>query len=92
MFFDVTHAQYDSEYRIRLEFEDGTGGTVDLSDYIKPDTVFEVFKDREFFKDFQIENGTLVWGDGEVDIAPETLYERATGKEVKFSSEKNIVC
>jgi len=91
MFFDVTHAQYDSEYRIHLEFEDGSRGTVDLSDYIKPDTVFEIFSNREYFKAFRIEYGTLVWGEGEVDIAPEALYERATGKQVKYTSRRNAV-
>ena len=91
MFFDVTHAQYDSEYKIDLEFEDGSRGTVDLSDYIKPDTVFEVFSNREYFKDFHIEYGTLVWGEGEVDIAPEALYERATGKQVRYPSRRNAV-
>ena len=91
MFFDVTHAQYDSEYKIDLEFEDGSKGTVDLSDYIKPDTVFEAFSDKEYFKSFHIEYGTLVWGEGEVDIAPETLYERATGKQVRYNSKKSMV-
>lgn len=91
MFFDVADAQYVSEYRIRLKFEDGSRGTVDLSGYIKPDTVFEAFSDKEYFKGFHIEYGTLVWGEGEVDIAPETLYERATGKEVRYTSKKNAV-
>jgi len=91
MFFDVIHAQYDSEYRIHLQFEDGSRGTVDLSDYIKPDTVFEVFSDKHYFTSFRIEYGTLVWGDGEVDIAPETLYERTTGKQVLYTSKENTV-
>ncbi len=91
MFFDIIHAQYNSEYKIELEFEDKSKGTVDLSDYIKPDTVFAAFSDKEYFKAFHIEYGTLVWGEGEVDIAPETLYERATGKEVKYLSTKNTV-
>ena len=91
MYFDITHAQYDSEYRILLEFEDGSRGTVDLSDYINPDTVFEVFRDKHYFKNFRIEYGTLVWGEGEVDIAPETLYEWATGKQVRYTSKENPV-
>ena len=39
MFFDITHAQHHSEYRISLELKDEARGRVDLSDYIKPDTV-----------------------------------------------------
>ena len=91
MFFDITQAQRESEYRIYLEFEDGSKGTANLLPYLKPDTVFEVFLDIEYFKKFRIEYGTLVWGDGEVDIAPETLYELATGKQVRFSSKKKAV-
>ena len=91
MFFDIIEAQYDSEYRIKLEFEDGSKGTADLSNYLNPNTVFKLFQDIEYFKKFRIEYGTLVWGEGEVDIAPETLYERATGKQIRYSSKKKAV-
>ncbi len=64
---------------------------MDLSDYIKPDTVFEAFSDKEYFKGFHIEYGTLVWGEGEVDIAPEALYEQATGKQVRYTAKKSAV-
>ena len=91
MCFDIIHAQYNSDYKIDLEFENGSKGTVDLSHYIKPDTLFETFSDKEYFKGFHIEYGTLVWGDGEVDIAPEALYEQATGKQVRYNSKKSAV-
>jgi len=43
--------------------------------------VFERFKDPSYFGRFRVdeEAGTLAW-DGEVAIAPESLYAQATGK------------
>ncbi|MCJ7546960.1 MAG: DUF2442 domain-containing protein [Deltaproteobacteria bacterium] len=42
--------------------------------------VFSRFKDINFFRNFKInqELGVLTWQD-EIDVAPETLYEEATG-------------
>jgi hypothetical protein len=75
----VKTAQHIDRYRIRLDFEDGSRGDVDLAGYVRPGTVFEAFADPDYFKTFRVEYGTLVWGDGEVDLAPEKLYELATG-------------
>ena len=91
MYFEIKEAVFQKEHQIRMRFEDGSVGTVDLSDYLKEDTVFSQFSSEEYFKDFKIEYGTLVWGNGEVDIAPETLYERATGKKIGFEDEKKLV-
>ena len=84
MFFDVTEADYVTEYRIRLRFGDGSEGMADLSSYPNEGNVFKGFLDLEYFRQFRIDYGTLVWGDGDVDIAPETLYTLATGKPVEY--------
>lgn len=89
MFFDVTEAQYIDDYRIKLRFEDGSTGIADLSDYPNENNVFRPFLDMNYFRDFQIEYGTIIWGNGELDIAPETLYTVATGKPVRYNSAKN---
>ena len=91
MFFDVTAAQHLQGYRIRLEFRDGSAGIVDLAGYAAQDNVFRAFRDDDYFRGFHIELGTLVWGDGELDIAPETLYAKATGRVVVYSQEKSRV-
>jgi hypothetical protein len=43
--------------------------------------VFERFRDETFFRTFSVndELGGLTW-EGDIDIAPETLYSLATGK------------
>lgn len=89
MYFDIVDARHIGGYNLRLELEDGSIGDTDLSDYLKENTVFQSFQDIECFKNFRIEYGTIIWGKGEVDIAPETLYSRATGRSVTYSALKN---
>lgn len=91
MFFDVTSAEYAGEYRIRLGFRDGSSGVADLSAYAGQDNVFRSFRDPEYFRAFRLEYGTLVWGSGDVDLAPETLYEKATGKPVRYDRQRTAV-
>jgi len=76
MNFEVISAQYIKDYKIALTFRDGKTGVVDLSEYTGRNDVFKPFSVPEFFKSFKVEFGTLVWGNGEVDIAPETLYKK----------------
>jgi len=89
MFFDVTEAEYTDNYRIKLTFEDGSSGIADLSEYPNKNNVFRLFLDMNYFKSFRIEYGTVIWGDGELDIAPETLYTIATGKAIEYNSTKS---
>ena len=84
MYFDVKEARYLDNYRVSLRFEDGSAGVADLSGYPSQDNVFRCFLSIEYFEKFRVEYGTLVWGDGELDIAPETLYRLATGKSVTY--------
>ena len=91
MYFDIVDAKYLKDYKIKLKFSDGSEGTADLLSYVDKDTVFKAFMDFGFFKNFQIEYGTLVWGNGELDIAPETLYTIATGKPIKYFSQNRAI-
>ncbi len=84
MDFEIIQAEYLSEYKIKLKFMDGSSGVADLSNYLDKKNVFKAFQDIFYFKNFHIEYGTLVWGKGELDIAPETLYEKVTGKKVRY--------
>lgn len=49
MFFDIVHADYISDYKIKIEFEDGSRGEADLSEYPEENTVFNSFFDLVFF-------------------------------------------
>lgn len=89
MNFEIIDAEYLADYRVRLKFMDGSSGVADLSSYVDKKNVFKAFQDISYFKSFHIEYGTLVWGEGELDIAPETLHEKATGVRYLVQDRKS---
>ena len=81
MLFDVVSARHIKDYELALAFEDGSTGVVDFSDYRSRGGVFAQFNDPAYCKSFTIDKelGGISWVGG-VDIAPESLYAKATGK------------
>ena len=66
-------------YRLRLTFDDGVSGTVDLSN-LAGKGVFGVWRDRRTFESVRIgPSGELVWSD-QVRPLPRALYLKVTGK------------
>ena len=90
MYFDVTEAIYSGQYQIDIRFADGSSGKVDLTKYLEEGTVLAKLKDLAIFKNFGVKYGTIVWGE-DLDIAPETLYVEATGKDVTFRDRSDVV-
>lgn len=39
--------------------------------------VFQPLKDEKVFKNAKVEYGVVTWNNGEIDIAPETMYENS---------------
>ena len=72
----VTAAEYRGEFRIHLVFSDGVENTVDFSPWLDG-PIFEPLKVEGYFQRFFLDGGTVAWPNG-ADIAPETLYARAT--------------
>jgi hypothetical protein len=67
------------EYRLKLQFDDGVSGTVDLSDAVGKG-VFAIWRDPRVFEQVRIgSSGELVWSD-KVDLCPDALYLKVTGK------------
>lgn len=66
-----------TKYKIRVTFEDGREGVIDLDDELWGE-VFQPVKDTEVFRGFRVDRelDTIVWSTG-ADLAPEFLYERA---------------
>jgi hypothetical protein len=85
MLFEVTGARYVKDYEIELHFEDGASGTVDLEHHMEHGTILEQLRDKDLFQNFKVEYGTVTWKNGELDIAPETLYTEATGREIHYA-------
>ena len=68
------------EFALHLRFDDGTTGTVDLSD-LAGRGVFRVWNDRKVFESVLIgTSGELTWSDS-IDLCPDSLYLRLTGKK-----------
>jgi hypothetical protein len=75
MLLHVISAEYVAGYKIRVQFNNGDIGIVDLQGELDGE-VFEPLKDICNFKKFYVdpELETIVWENG-ADLAPEFLYE-----------------
>ena len=73
LLLDVVTVKVLSGYRLALEFENGDHRVFDMSPYMdkKP---FNRLKDSSAFNGAHVDYGTVVWS-GNIDIAPETLYD-----------------
>jgi len=75
MLLDVVAVQPQPDYQLLLEFANGERRCFDMVPYLdrKP---FVRIKTLPLFMLARIEYGTVVWP-GDIDIAPETLYDRS---------------
>jgi hypothetical protein len=69
-------------YRIWLRFSDGAQGEVDLSD-LPGQGVFAAWADPSVFSAVRVEEGGGIEWPGEIDMCPDALYLRLTGKAVE---------
>jgi hypothetical protein len=65
-----------SNYKLNVEFIDGTHGTVEMSDRIlnHKSGVFAKLKDIQLFNQVYLEYGVVTWP-GEIDLAPDTMHD-----------------
>lgn len=75
LLLDVTHVSAAADYNLLLEFENGEKRIFDMKPYLlkRP---FGPLNDSAIFNLARVENGTVTWP-GDLDIAPETLYEKS---------------
>lgn len=81
MYYEISEIKIIDDYKIYFLFKNGKSGTLDFSKYPQRKGVFAKFNDINFFRQVYInpEFGVLTWPGG-IDIAPETLYSKATGE------------
>ena len=70
--------------RIWIQFDDGKSGEIDLS-HLRGMGMFKAWEDRAFFESVRIEHGFgfVSWGDDFIDLCPDDLYMRLTGKTLE---------
>jgi hypothetical protein len=75
----VTSVEALGNHRLRVSFEEGSEGELDLSDW-EWRGVFEPLEDPSYFDLVTLDDelGTIVWPNG-ADIAPETLHAWIAG-------------
>ena len=72
----VESADYYSDYKIVVTFNDGSSHLVDFEKTIFSDSraIVSALKELSVFKDFSIQNHTVSWSNG-LDFAPEFIKE-----------------
>jgi hypothetical protein len=67
-------------YRLWLKYSDGIEGIVDLSD-LAGKGVFSIWDNYQVFQQVQLTaGGEIAWG-AQVDLCPDALYLKITGKQ-----------
>jgi len=61
------------DYRLWLRFSTGEARIFNFSPLLST-PAFSPLQDKELFGQVYIDYGVTVWKDGDIDIAPETLY------------------
>lgn len=72
---DVIRVEAQAPYQLWLEFENREQRVFDLTPYLEIG-VFRQLQDTRLFRAARVEGGTVVWP-GDIDIAPETLYQES---------------
>jgi Protein of unknown function (DUF2442) len=65
-----------SEFRLRVRFNDGTEGVVELGSFLNSASadVFAQLRDERLFRQARIELGAVTWA-GNLDLAPDSDLE-----------------
>jgi len=84
MYFNILSADYIQDYLIKFRFNNGKSGIIDFEKYIENGELFIPIRLKEKFRIFEVQFGAITWENGEIDIAPEKIYEMATGEKIIF--------
>lgn len=73
---DVVRVEAFAEYRLKVTFEDGLTGIVDMSAMVQSPAagVFAVLADPAHFAQASVTLGAVTWPDG-LDLAPDAMYD-----------------
>jgi hypothetical protein len=83
MLKDIVEAVPLEDYLLKLRFEDGVEGVIDVAQCVSFTGVFAPLRERKEFAAVQVnpELGTVCWPSG-ADLDPDVLYALVTGAAV----------
>lgn len=78
----VTKVQAMQNYRLQVEFADGTQGLVDMQRFLSRECgVFKALRESSVFMQAYIDHGAVTWP-GELDLAPDRMHEELQNTDV----------
>jgi len=85
MHYDIIHVESRKDYCLFVRFADGQSGEVDVS-HLAGKGVFKAWKKPGFFQKVYVdpEMRTVCWP-GELDLAPDALYEKVASMQKRKS-------
>ena len=78
---EVADVKILDDYMMIVHFSTGELRLFDATSLFKY-PAFKALEDEEVFKGAVVEYGVVTWKDGEIDIAPETMYQNSYAYEV----------
>ena len=85
LFLHVICVEYLDNYQLKLTFNNGIEGIVDLEQELYGE-IFEPLKDKSLFQKVFVTSRTIEWPNG-ADFAPEFLFEIALNKQSVSKSD-----
>ena len=87
----VVSVEQTGPYRLRLRFDDGADGEIDVSSTTTFEGVFEPLSDPGFFSQVRVDEdaGTIVWPNG-ADLDPLVLHSKVTGIPIVLDGSKRM--
>jgi hypothetical protein len=78
---EIVEAKPMCDHRLYLRFNDGAQGELDIAQIVAFEGVFAALADQRFFQQVYVDAdwGTVCWP-GDLDLAPEPLWERIAGR------------
>ena len=73
------------DYKLWVRFSTGEARVCDLKSLLNT-PAFAPLMDQNVFRGVYIDYGITVWNDGDIDIAPETLYKYSVAAENDISA------
>jgi hypothetical protein len=85
MLVDIVDVKVLDGHRLRIRFQDGIEGEIDLDKLVRWEGVFEPLRDRARFAEVRVvpELGTVCWPNG-ADLDPDVLYSAVSGQPIEL--------